>query len=192
MPESVGTGLKAVFLDRDGTINEDTGYLHRVEDLRLIPGAGQGIAMLNKAGFLVVVVTNQSGIARGYYGEGDLKRVNQEIERRLACSGARVDGWYHCPHHPQFTEGGCVCRKPGTAMVERACRELGIDPQASFVVGDSARDMELASRVGAQGVLVLTGKGEETARSMEASSRQYLGAVVDDILQACRWICGSL
>ena len=118
---------KAVFIDRDGTINEESGYLHRKEDCRFIPGAIEAIAQLNTAGFLVVVVTNQSGIARGYYSEDDLEKLHLHVV--ASCKpGARIDGWYHCPHHPDYPSaaGECDCRKPLPGMLQRAAQNWGL------------------------------------------------------------------
>lgn len=184
---------KVVFLDRDGVINEEVGYLSSVHNLRLISGAENAIALLNGCGFEVVVVTNQSGVARGFFEEEQVLTIHLELERRLTASGARVAGWYYCPHHP--TEGRvpykrpCDCRKPGPGLVQRACEELGLKPQKSFVVGDTWRDMELAMNVHAVPVLVRTGYGDKTLRSLDDVQRKKIAYVADDLLDAARWIC---
>ncbi|MEZ0329821.1 MAG: HAD family hydrolase [Dissulfuribacterales bacterium] len=186
--------MKVVFLDRDGVINEEVGYLSSVHDLRLIPGAGEAIAMLNRCGFKVVVVTNQSGVARGFFEEVHVQAIHRELERILAVFGAKVAGWYYCPHHP--TEGRspyqmvCDCRKPGTGLVTKACEELGLNPEMSVVVGDTWRDMELAVNVGAVPVLVLTGHGAKTWNALLADQRQKIGYVAEDLLSAAHWVCG--
>lgn len=188
--------MKVVFLDRDGVINEEVGYLSSVHDLRLIPGAGEAIAMLNRCGFEVVVVTNQSGVARGFFEEADVQAIHRELNRILAGFGAEVAGWYYCPHHP--TEGRspyqmvCDCRKPGPGLVKKACEELGLESQTSFVVGDTWRDMELAVNVGAIPVLVLTGHGTTTRKALTADQCEKIGYVAEDLLSAAHWICGDV
>ncbi|HFC97835.1 MAG TPA: HAD family hydrolase [Thermosulfurimonas dismutans] len=145
-----------VFLDRDGTINEEVGYLNHISRLRLIPGAAEGIRRLREAGLAVVIVTNQSGPARGYFPETLVHEVHRELLRRLAAQGAEVDGIYVCLHAP---EARCVCRKPNPGLILRAAEELNLDLSRAWVVGDRWVDLELARRVGARGVLVLTGYG---------------------------------
>ncbi len=145
-----------VFLDRDGTVNEEVGYLNHLSRLRLIPGAAEGIRRLKEAGLAVVIVTNQSGPARGYFPESLVHEVNRELLRRLSAEGAEVDGVYVCLHAP---EAGCRCRKPEPGLVLKAAEELSLDLSRAYVVGDRWVDLELARRVGARGVLVLTGYG---------------------------------
>ena len=144
----------AVFLDRDGTIIEDTGYLKDPERVRLLPGAAQAIGRLNASGLLVVVVTNQSGIARGLLSEDDYRRTEGRLDQLLLAAGAHVDGHYYCPHLPELT-GPCECRKPGTLLYRQAALQLGIDLQRSWWVGDRARDVLPAAAFGARGALVL-------------------------------------
>jgi len=145
-----------VFLDRDGTVNEEVGYLNHISRLKIIPGAAEGIKRLKAAGFAVVIVTNQTGPARGYFPESLVHEVNRELLKRLSAEGAEVDGIYVCLHLP---EADCDCRKPKPGMVLRAAEELDLDLSRSYVVGDRWVDIELAQRVGARGVLVLTGYG---------------------------------
>ncbi|MGH7673553.1 MAG: D-glycero-alpha-D-manno-heptose-1,7-bisphosphate 7-phosphatase [Gemmatimonadales bacterium] len=139
----------AVFLDRDGTIVEDPGpgFLHEPAKVRLFPGAGEAIRRLREAGFLVVTVTNQSGIARGLYTAADYEAVQRRLVELLATHGARLDASYFCPHHPQFT-GPCDCRKPGTKLFLDAQRELGIDLARSWWVGDRLSDVQPARLLG--------------------------------------------
>ena len=154
---------KAVFLDRDGTINEEVGYLRNPADLQLIPGAGAAIKRLNDAGMKVVLVTNQSGIARGYFSETLLHEIHARLEQMLHDEGARLDAIYYCPHHP--SEGNslytkeCDCRKPGTGLIDKAVCDLDIDVKHSYVVGDKWSDVELGQRAGAHSILVKTGYG---------------------------------
>jgi histidinol-phosphate phosphatase family protein len=147
-----------VFLDRDGTLLEDPGYLHRLEDYALLPGAIEGLRALAEAGCGLVIITNQSGIGRGYYAEADFQRLTDHLLDDLASHGIRIDATYFCPHRP---DEGCSCRKPETGMLERAERELGARLSASWVIGDLPSDMELARRAGCRGIFVLTGHGAE-------------------------------
>jgi D-glycero-D-manno-heptose 1,7-bisphosphate phosphatase len=171
-----GAARRAVFLDRDGTLVDELGFLAHPGDLRLLPGAAEGVRLLNRAGWRAVVVTNQSGIARGLFGEGELAAVHARLREELARAGATLDGIHHCPHHP--TEGApplrraCDCRKPAPGLLLEAARELGLELGASWTVGDSLRDLEAGERAGlAGGILVLTGKGpEELARHAHPES----------------------
>jgi histidinol-phosphate phosphatase family protein len=146
----------AVFLDRDGTINVDTHYLRRAEDVRLIPGAADAIARLNSAGIPVIVVSNQSGIGRGLLTCAEYEAVQARIEELLACSGARIDATYICPHAPSPGSGAplCECRKPGTLLFRTAAMEHAIDLQRSTFIGDRWRDISPALELGAGGILV--------------------------------------
>ena len=152
---------RAVFLDRDGTVNEEVGYLRDLDQLRLIPGAGAAIKRLNEAGLKVVLVTNQSGVARGYFPESLVHEAHERLAQMLGKEGARIDAVYYCPHHP--TAGNahytmtCACRKPGTGLIDQAARDLGIDVKRSYVVGDKWSDVELGQRAGAHSILVQSG-----------------------------------
>jgi D-glycero-D-manno-heptose 1,7-bisphosphate phosphatase len=156
-------GRRAVFLDRDGTINVEKEYLFRVEEFEFIPGAPEAIRLLKDAGFLVVVVTNQSGIGRGIYAEADLERLHAFMEQELARIGTGVDAYYFCPHHPRHGQGDyrmeCACRKPLPGMLLAAARDLAIDLPASFMVGDKLADVEAGLAAGCRSVLVRTGYG---------------------------------
>lgn len=153
----------AVFLDRDGTLTEEVGYVNHLSRLRVMPGVCGALFRLNRAGVAVVVVTNQAGAARGYFPASFIDEVQAELVRQIEAGGAKIDGLYYCPHHPSSRDPAlavdCNCRKPKPGLIERACAELDLDPTASFVVGDKYTDVELAHRVGAQGILVLTGYG---------------------------------
>jgi D-glycero-D-manno-heptose 1,7-bisphosphate phosphatase len=161
---------QAVFLDRDGTINEEVGYLDRMERLQLIPGAAEAIRLINKSGMKAVAVTNQSGVARGIFTESFVAKIHARLGEMLRAEGASLDGVYYCPHHP--TEGLaeyikiCDCRKPAPGMLLRAAEELRIDPNRSYMVGDTLKDIEAGARAGAQGILVRTGYGEEAAAEL--------------------------
>lgn len=183
MPDAPRHG--AVFLDRDGTIIEDPGYLHQPEAVRLLPGAGRAIGRLNQAGWPVVTVTNQSGIARGLYSEADYHRVQRRLGELLAQEQARIDAAYFCPHHPEFT-GACECRKPGTKLFQEAGASLGIDLGRSWFVGDRPSDVEPARRLGGRGLLVLTGLGaahRAQAEALGVPAVTDLAAAVDVILR---------
>ena len=143
-------------LDRDGTVNVDVAYLSRPEDLVLIPNAAAGLRQMQSLGLGLVIVTNQSGIARGFFDESTLQVIHDRLRQILREEGVELDGVYYCPHHPQ---DGCGCRKPGTLLAVQASRELGFDLQQSFVVGDKATDIGLGARVGATTFLVETGAG---------------------------------
>jgi histidinol-phosphate phosphatase family protein len=148
-----GAARPAVFLDRDGTIIEDAGYLRDRDRVRLLPGAAQAIGRLNRAGIPAVVATNQSGIARGLLDEAAYQATRARLDRLLGDAGARLDGHYHCPHHPDIT-GPCDCRKPGLLLYRRAARDLGLDLEASWWIGDRPRDVEPATALGGRGILV--------------------------------------
>jgi len=151
-------GRPAAFLDRDGTVVRDAHYLADPERVELIPGAAAAIRRLSGAGLTIVIVTNQSGIARGLYSEAQYHTVAKRVDELLRADGAAVDGTYYCPHHPDHG-GPCDCRKPSTGLYHRAARELGLDPGASFYVGDKLTDVLPALALGGQGVLVRTGYG---------------------------------
>jgi D-glycero-D-manno-heptose 1,7-bisphosphate phosphatase len=169
----------AVFLDRDGTLLDELGFLARPEELRLLPGVAAAVRRLSDAGFRVVVVTNQSGIARGLFSADDLARVHERLERELAQEDARLDLILHCPHHPEHGEpplrARCACRKPEPGLFFEAARRLSLDLERSWVVGDSARDLEAGRRAGVPGrVLVATGKGRATLAQLIPDQREGL------------------
>ena len=151
---------RAAFIDRDGVINIDHGYTYRCEDFAFVPGSLEACAQLHRWGFALVVVTNQSGIARGLYGEAEYSAVQERLLDLLAAEGVTIDASEHCPHHPEFS-GPCDCRKPGLAMFRRAAETLGIDTGASVFIGDRTSDVAPAARLGGKGILVLTGYGRE-------------------------------
>lgn len=156
---------KTIFLDRDGTINEEVHYLHREEDFKLLPGAAEAVRLWNENGFRVVVVTNQAGVARGYYKEEDVIRLHQYMERLLAGFGAHIDGCYYCPHHPEQGIGAykvqCRCRKPKTGMFEEAGRAFPVDKPHSYMVGDKWSDLKAGANFGISPILVGTGYGKQ-------------------------------
>lgn len=160
---------RAVFLDRDGTIVEDPGFLHEPDKVRLLPGAAAAIRWLNDAGWLVVTVSNQSGIARGLYDAAAYAAVQRRLVELLTQQGARLDGAYFCPHHPDVS-GPCDCRKPGVRLFRDAATALDLDLARSYWVGDRVSDIEPARALGADGhgLLVSTGRGGEHAARAKA------------------------
>ena len=169
----------AVFLDRDGTIARDVHYCCQVEDFEILPTVPQAIRLLNQYGFKVIVVTNQSGIARGYLTENTLSQIHQYMEDELAKYGAHIDAIYYCPHHP---DDGCQCRKPKPALLLSAVKELGIGLERSYVVGDGEVDMETGKAARCQTVLVTTDPNEKGGI---AESSDY---IADTLLAAAEWI----
>jgi len=180
----------AVFLDRDGTIVREVGYLKSPRQMRLLPRAAKAVRLLRDAGFAVVVVTNQSGIARGIFTEDDAEHIHAALRRRLARRGAHLDGIYYCPHHPEATRPAyrvtCPCRKPAPGMLLRAASDLDLDLNTSFAVGDGERDLLAGLRAGCTIVLVRTGYGAETEHNLPGKvAPDY---VADDLLDAAAWI----
>ena len=179
-------GRRAVFLDRDGTIVDDPspGFLDEPGRVRLLPGAAEAIHRLNEAGWLVVTVSNQSGIARGLYDEAAFAAVQRRLGELLAAHGAHLDATYYCPHHPEIT-GPCECRKPGVKLFRDAQTALGIDLARSYWVGDRLSDVEPARTLGGRGLLVATGHGaahRAQARALDVPVVPDLAAAVDAIL----------
>jgi len=171
-----------VLIDRDGTLNVEKHYLSDPDQLELYPGAGAAVARLNRLGFGVVVVTNQSGIARGYFDLDRLAAIHRRLADLLAAEGARLDGIYLCPHGPDDI---CLCRKPLPGMVEQAVAEHGFDPARAIMIGDKEVDVELGRAVGAQTVLVRTGHGAAAVATTKADH------VVDDLAAAVALIAGG-
>lgn len=163
---------EAVFLDRDGTLIEEVHHLASPEQVRLLPGAADAVRRLNDAGALVVVVTNQSGVARGYFPESRVAEVHARLSALLAEHGAHIDAYYHCPHHP--TEGvgayrvACDCRKPKPGLLLTAAREMDIDLSRSWMIGDKACDAEAGAAAGCRTVLVRTGHGRDLPADADA------------------------
>jgi D-glycero-D-manno-heptose 1,7-bisphosphate phosphatase len=184
----------AVFLDRDGTMIEDVGYLDTLDRVTFFPWTVDAIRALNRAGLPVVVITNQSGIARGFLTEAFVEDTHRLISATLEAGRARVDAYYYCPHHPDGKVAAyarrCDCRKPARGLVDRAARDLGLDPARSFVVGDTWLDVGLAGAIGARGILVRTGAG--AAREARAPEDVAADAVVDNLAAAASWILMNL
>jgi D,D-heptose 1,7-bisphosphate phosphatase len=170
----------AAFLDRDGTLIQEKEYLSDPEGVELFPGVPEALRLLRGAGYALVVVTNQSGIARGLYTLEDYRAVAQRLDEVLAQEGVPLDATFFCPHHPDFT-GPCECRKPSTGMHRDAARELGLDLGRSIYIGDREKDVLPALALGGQGFLVRTGYGAEQAALIQVGAR-----VVEDLLEVAR------
>jgi D-glycero-D-manno-heptose 1,7-bisphosphate phosphatase len=181
----------AVFLDRDGTMVHDVGYLARHADLRWYPYTVDAVRLLNRAGFLVFVTTNQGGIGLGLYTEVFVQELHAAMAATLDSGGAHVDGWFYCPHHPRAHVPAyqleCECRKPRPGMIRRAAEQFDIDLTGSFVIGDKAADVGLATAAGARGVLVRTGHGADV---LDAHGGTVPGAahVAADLMAAVAWV----
>ncbi len=185
-------GNRAVFLDRDGTINEEVGYVNHIERFFLLPGVGQAIRLLNQHGWKTVVVTNQSGVARGYFPESLIHQVHQKMKKLLESEEAHLDGIYYCPHHPDLGvppyRQKCRCRKPATGMIEEAMKEFALDLSQSYMVGDRGVDIEFAHHIGAKAILVLTGYGRGEWEYSGAQWKVKPDHVAQDLLEAVQWI----
>lgn len=181
----------AVFLDRDGTINEEVHHLTEIGQLRLLEGVGRAIKLFNEAGWPVVVVTNQSVVARGMLSEASLAAIHQALQARLEACGARVDAIYYCPHHPTAGNGSygvaCDCRKPQPGLLRQAAGELDLDLARSYLVGDKLSDIAAGRAAGCATVLVRTGYGRQ-AESEAARQGIRPDHVVDTLLDAAQWI----
>ena len=180
----------AVFLDRDGTIIEESGYLERLERLVFFPFSVDAIRLLNRAGFAVVVITNQAGIARGIVKPSFVHEAHQYIASRVEAGGGRIDGFYFCPHYTSGTVSefvrACDCRKPAHGMLTRAAADLGLDLTRSFAVGDRWHDVAAGTAAGVRGVLVRTGLGRREEAAPEPGTEP--AAIVDDLAAAAAWI----
>jgi D-glycero-D-manno-heptose 1,7-bisphosphate phosphatase len=170
-----------VILDRDGTLIVERHYLSDPKQVMLLPGAAEGLRQLRRLGLGLVVVTNQSAIARGLIDAARLNAIHRRVRRLLRSAGIILDGLYWCPHHP---DDGCHCRKPGVGLVQQAARELGFDPRRSFVVGDKPCDIDLGQRLGATTLLVRTGYGAQVASEQAV----MVDFIVDDLQEAARVI----
>ncbi len=164
---------KAVFLDRDGTINIDKNYIYKMEDFEFIPGAVEALRLLQKEGYKLIIITNQSGIARGYYTEEQYETLNQWMLRELEVAGVFIDGVYYCPHHPgakvKEYRKECNCRKPGLGLFEDAIREHNIDLSLSYAVGDKLRDVAICQSTPCKGYLVGDKENLEVIKQVKAN-----------------------
>jgi D-glycero-D-manno-heptose 1,7-bisphosphate phosphatase len=179
---------KAIFIDRDGTLSEEVGYVNHLSRYRLFPFAVDAIRLVNRSPMLAVLVTNQAGVARGYFAESMIHAVHGEVKRALDEGGAHLDGVYFCPHHPSAGEPpyrqDCDCRKPKPGLLHRAASDLGIDLASSYVVGDRRGDLELAWSVGATAVMVKTGYGRGEIEHHAPAWPRQPDMVADHLLDA--------
>jgi D-glycero-D-manno-heptose 1,7-bisphosphate phosphatase len=188
----LNTGRKAVFMDRDGTVADEVGYINHASRLRLLPGSAAALRRIREAGLLSVVVTNQSGVARDYFEEAVVHQANQRFRELLAAEGASVDAIYYCPHHPR--EGAppyrldCDCRKPRPGMLLRAAKDLNIDLSRSYMVGDGVVDVGAGRAAGATTVLVLTGYGRGHLEHRRHRWTEEPDHIAEDLGGAVDWI----
>jgi D-glycero-D-manno-heptose 1,7-bisphosphate phosphatase len=184
----------AIFLDRDGTLSHEVGYVNHLSRFRLFPFAVAAVKAINRAGFLAVVATNQAGVARGYYGESLVHEVHASLRAAMEAGGARLDGVYVCLHHPSVGEPPyrehCDCRKPRPGLLRRAEKELGADLRSSWVIGDRYSDMQLAWSVGAQGALVKSGYGLGELTYLSPGWAKQPDLVAENLLEAVERILG--
>jgi D-glycero-D-manno-heptose 1,7-bisphosphate phosphatase len=172
---------RAIFMDRDGTVSEEIGYMYRVDLYKPFAWTGPAIRKINDSGMKAILITNQSGIERGYFPESQVHEVHDVLRAELARHGAALDAIYFCPHHP---ESGCDCRKPQPGMLLRAQRELGIDLTQSYVIGDKHLDIEVAYAVGARSVMVMTGYGREEYEECKTHPTRPPHYVAENLLEA--------
>jgi D-glycero-D-manno-heptose 1,7-bisphosphate phosphatase len=195
-PESRQSTRPVVFLDRDGTLNVELGYIREINQLSLLPGAVEAVELLNSKGVAAVVVTNQSGVARGLYPEAHVQKVNRHLEDLLAAGGARLDAVYYCPHHREGTVAEyavvCDCRKPAVGLLQRAFKEMiGLDRSRAYMIGDQSTDIDLARNAGIKAVMVATGLGQAVLRG-EFQWKVEPDFVAETVLDAVRWILSDL
>ncbi|MFX1325855.1 MAG: D-glycero-beta-D-manno-heptose 1,7-bisphosphate 7-phosphatase [Promethearchaeota archaeon] len=163
----------AIFLDRDGVINKEINYLSNADHLEVIPGAIKALKMLKKMGYLLIVITNQAGIARGYFTEEDLQKIHQKMNKILRKKGVILDDVFYCPHHPDFT-GICDCRKPKPGLIRKAQKKHNIDLTNSYMVGDTLNDIKTGIAANCKTVLVLTGYGSEERKKIEVIKPDFI------------------
>ncbi len=187
-----GKKSRAIFLDRDGTVSEEVGYVNHLDRFKLLPRSLEAIRRINQSAFLAVLVTNQAGVARGYFKEPLVQQVHRKLTDLLAAEGAHLDGIYYCPHHPRAGvppyRRDCECRKPRPGMVRAAQRDLGIDVARSFMVGDKHSDIMFAHSLRMKGVLVETGYGRGELEQWRESWDDPPDAIAEDLFGAVEWI----
>jgi D-glycero-D-manno-heptose 1,7-bisphosphate phosphatase len=182
----------AVFMDRDGTVNEQMGYINHISRFVLLPGSAEAIRLLNNNGYLAIIVSNQSGVARGYFPIDLVHEVHDRMRALLERDGATVDGVFFCPHYPEGKlpeySKTCNCRKPRTGLIKKACEQFEIDLENCYVIGDRCTDMELADRSDLKGILVKTGYGRGDLEYVFPHLPYKPFHVAEDLLEAVRWI----
>lgn len=182
---------KALFLDRDGTLNEDPGYLGDPAKLKLLPGVGESLAKLkNEMGFLLFIISNQSGIARGLISIDDVEAVNLELNNKLLNFDTSIDGFYYCPHHPDYDEK-CSCRKPSPEMILNAAKKHQVDLEDSYMIGDNVTDIEAGKNAGLNTILVKTGYGKESFSLLQKDNKMPT-FVAENFIEACNFIMSDI
>lgn len=182
----------AVFLDRDGTLNEDPGYISDPEKVVLFPHTGEALSILKKYGFLLIVISNQSGIARGLMTSSDVDNVNNRINNLLSQHKVTIDAFYFCPAHPDYSSiEECHCRKPNPKLLFEAAKEFNIDLEKSYFIGDAIADIECGKNAGIKTILVRTGKGEESFSILQKENN-FPTFVAENLLNACIFILGDI
>ena len=182
----------AVFLDRDGTLNEDPGYINDPEKVVLFPETGDALALLKKYGFLLIVISNQSGIARGLMTSKDVESVNDKINNLLSEYKVKIDAFYFCPAHPDYSnEEDCECRKPSPKLIFEATKEFNIDLKKSYFIGDSVADIRCGKNAGIKTILVRTGKGEESFSILQKENN-FPTFIANNLINACTFIVGDI
>lgn len=183
---------KAVFLDRDGTINREKEYLWRIEDFEFLPGAVEGMKMLKAEGFMLIIITNQSGVARGYYTEDDIERLHTWMKQELSAQGINLDAIYYCPHHPKGCQERyrreCECRKPKTGLFLRAAMEFDIDFSQSYAIGDKLRDCAICKATKCRGFLIGENETPERISAVKCGAVQRV-SYAKDLLSCAKLIC---
>jgi D-glycero-D-manno-heptose 1,7-bisphosphate phosphatase len=183
---------RAIFLDRDGTLNEEAGYIASADRFRLYSFAAEALRLINQSDLKAIVLTNQSGVARDYFTETALIEIHELMRGTLRLQGARIDAIYYCAHHPDYGSPpyrlDCDCRKPRPGLAEKAARDFDLDLKRCYVIGDRYRDIETAYAVGARGVLVMTGYGREEYETRRREWPRQPDYVAEDLLEAVKWI----
>ncbi len=184
----------AVFIDRDGTISEEVGYVNHPSRFRVFPYSAEAVRILNEKGWLAIVITNQAGVARGYFSEDVILRIHDQLKRDLQNGSAQLDAIYYCAHHPSVGEPPyrleCDCRKPKTGLIEQAARDFDIDMEASWMAGDRYSDVELARNAGLRSACLLRGYGRGEWESQSQSWKHQPELVCENLLEAVRSIVG--
>lgn len=187
---------RAVFFDRDGTLNEEVGYVDALSRFRLYPFAASAVRRINQAGMLAVVLTNQSGVGRGMFPEELVASVHERLRSEMQHAGAQLDAIYYCPHHPAAELAQyrveCACRKPSTGMMQQAAAQFSIRLEESFVIGDRYLDIEMAHRAGARGVLVRTGFGQGEWEMFHSNGAIQPDHVADNVYEAVQWVLAGI
>jgi D-glycero-D-manno-heptose 1,7-bisphosphate phosphatase len=185
---------RAIFMDRDGTLNEEVGYITDPAQFRLFDFAADAVRRVNEAGWRAIVLTNQSGIARGYFTEEFLRGIHRSMEETLRLQDARLDAIYYCAHHPEFGAApfrrDCACRKPKPGLIEQAVKDFALDPTECFVIGDRYRDVEMGHSARARSVMVMTGHGRDEYEAESGRWPRQPEFVAENLLDAVKWILG--